>query len=344
VRGSPLGGAGDRVPLGAILAEDAGLEERLHQGPDPLVPDSIPDPSQKSGVGDLVEARRDVALKHPLVGVGCEEVDLGDRVLYPAFGAKAVAARLKSASKIGSSSSLSAACTTRSATVAIPSRRTFPPRLGIRRSRTGRGANLRVFSSSRRPLSSAWTPRPASIERAVSPSTPADRAPLFARTGARQPAGPPGHGQGRKGHRTDAWDRRSPIGAAWSGSLVPAPRPPQGSATARRFHRRPPGLPVAALPTRCRPSPCDRLSRSRTTTAAPSPPSTIGRRRACPPPTWPAGGEGDPGRVPAFTMHRLAGAMPQLFPCSLATATPQTFPVASGPADATPTTKSRINR
>jgi hypothetical protein len=95
VRGFPLGGAGDRVPLGAVLAEDAGLEERLHQGQDPLVPDSIPDPSQESGVGDLVEARRDVTLQHPLVGVGCEEVDLGDRVLCPAFGAKAVAARLE---------------------------------------------------------------------------------------------------------------------------------------------------------------------------------------------------------------------------------------------------------
>jgi hypothetical protein len=34
----------------------------------------------------------------------------------------------------------------------------------------------------------------------------------------------------------------------------------------------------------------------------------------------------------------------QLFPCSLATGTPQTFPVAFGPADATPTTKSRINK
>ena len=82
------------------------------------------------------------------------------------------------------------------------------------------------------------------------------------------------------------------------------------------IHRRPPGLPVPALPTRCRPSPCDRLSRSRTTTAAPSPPSAIGRRRACPPPTWPAGGEGDPGRVPAFTMHRLAGAVPSCSPAA----------------------------
>jgi site-specific DNA recombinase len=50
-RGNPtLRGAGDRVPHGAILAEDARLQERLHQRQNPLVPDSIPDPSQESGV------------------------------------------------------------------------------------------------------------------------------------------------------------------------------------------------------------------------------------------------------------------------------------------------------
>src|SRR6266508_2717944 len=66
--------------------------------------------------------------------------------------------------------------------IAIPNRRNFPPRFGISRSRTGSGVNLRVFRSARRSLSSAPTPRPASMERAVSPSTPADRAPLFTRT------------------------------------------------------------------------------------------------------------------------------------------------------------------
>jgi hypothetical protein len=40
----------------------------------------------------------------------------------------------------------------------------------------------------------------------------------------------------------------------------------------------------------------------------------------------------------------VGGGGAQLLPCSLATGTPQTFPVAFGPADATPTAKSRINR
>jgi hypothetical protein len=47
----------------------------------------------------------------------------------------------KSASRIGSSTSFRAACTTRSRTVGMPSRRLLPPGLGIIRSRTGKGAN-----------------------------------------------------------------------------------------------------------------------------------------------------------------------------------------------------------
>jgi hypothetical protein len=47
------------------------------------------------------------------------------------------------------------------------------------------------------------------------------------------------------------------------------------------IHRRPPGLPVSLPRTRCRPWPCGRLSRPLTTTAAPSPPRTLSRRRAC---------------------------------------------------------------
>ena len=90
-----LGCAGARVPLDAILGEDAGLEERLHQPQDALVPDSSSHPVHESGVVDLVEARRDVTLQHPLVGAGTEVVDLGDGVLGSASGTEAVAARLE---------------------------------------------------------------------------------------------------------------------------------------------------------------------------------------------------------------------------------------------------------
>jgi hypothetical protein len=82
------------------------------------------------------------------------------------------------------------------------------------------------------------------------------------------------------------------------------------------IHRRPPSLPVTSLRTRCRPSPCTRLSRARTTTAAPSPPKAHSRRRTCPPPARLAGGRGNLGRVPTFPTHRLTGAVPSFSPAA----------------------------
>ena len=89
------------------------------------------------------------------------------------------------------------------------------------------------------------------------------------------------------------------------------------------IHQRPPGMPASLLRTRCRPSPCPataeacgRLSRPRTTTAAPSRPMTNSRRRACPPPAWPAGGEGGRKTVPTFTINRSTGSMPSYSPAA----------------------------
>jgi hypothetical protein len=109
-----------------------------------------------------------------------------------------------------------------------------------------------------------------------------------------------------------------PIDAAWSGSPGPAPPPPppEALATARGVHRRPPGLPVPPLRTRCPPSPCDRLSRPPTTTGTPSSPRASSRRRACPPPAWLASGEGNPGRVPTFTIDRSTRAVPSSSPAA----------------------------
>ena len=97
-------------------------------------------------------------------------------------------------------------------------------------------------------------------------------------------------------------------------------------------HRRPPGLPVLRLRTRCRPWPCGRLSRPRTTTAAPPHPGAHSRQRTCPPPAWPAGGEGSTWAVPTFVLRSVDGGGGQLCPSGLATGTPQAFPVASWPA------------
>jgi site-specific DNA recombinase len=90
-----LGSAGDRVPFDLILAEDASLEERLHQPQHTLVPDPIPHPVREGRVVDLVEARFDVPLQHPLVIVGGVEEDLLDGVLGPAPRAETVATRFE---------------------------------------------------------------------------------------------------------------------------------------------------------------------------------------------------------------------------------------------------------
>ena len=75
--------------------------------------------------------------------------------------------------------------------------------------------------------------------------------------------------------------------------------------------------------------PCDRLSRSRTTTGPPPHPNGIGRRQTFPPANWLLAGEGTIGMVPTFTLEPFDGGGVQLCPCGLATATPQAFTVAS---------------
>jgi hypothetical protein len=91
----PLWGAGDGVPPGAILGQDAGLEERLDQRQDALVGDPSAHAVHQGRMVDLVEAGRDVPLQDPLIGAGGQVVDLGNGVLGAASGAKAVGAGLE---------------------------------------------------------------------------------------------------------------------------------------------------------------------------------------------------------------------------------------------------------
>ena len=46
----PLRGSGAGLPEDPVLTEDAGLQERLHQGQDALVPDASPHSIEKSAV------------------------------------------------------------------------------------------------------------------------------------------------------------------------------------------------------------------------------------------------------------------------------------------------------
>ena len=70
------------------------------------------------------------------------------------------------------------------------------------------------------------------------------------------------------------------------------------------------------LRTRCRPSPCGRLSRPRTTTEAPPHPEAISRRWACPPPARLAERREASGMVPTFTTHRSTGSVPSSSPAA----------------------------
>src|SRR5690625_3282807 len=77
---------------------------------------------------------------------------------------------------MGSSTSFKEACTTRSATVGIPSRRNLPSALGIIRSRTREGRNPPDLRSSLKPSRNTTA---LLRERTLNPSTPAVRAPLL---------------------------------------------------------------------------------------------------------------------------------------------------------------------
>jgi hypothetical protein len=97
--------------------------------------------------------------------------------------------------------------------------------------------------------------------------------------------------------------------------VVKYPFPRLCEARPRRvaIQRRPPCRPRRCL-SRCRPSPCGRLSRPRSTTAAPPRPDAISGRCACPPTGWLPAGEGDVEPLPTFTDFRCDGVGVQLSP------------------------------
>ncbi len=79
----------------AVLTEDPGLQERLHQRQDAFVPDPSTHPVHQGRVVDVVEARLDVAFQHPLIRAGPEQVDLSDRVVRPPLRAEPIGARVE---------------------------------------------------------------------------------------------------------------------------------------------------------------------------------------------------------------------------------------------------------
>ncbi len=132
-----------------MLVEDPGLEERLDQREHPLVLDPPSHPVHEGRVVDGVKARLDVRVQHPPVTGGGQMMDLGDGVVRAPVRPEPIRARPEIGLEDGFRTSFSAAWTTRSVMVGIPSRRSFPPVLGTIFSRTGSGRNVPVFSRER---------------------------------------------------------------------------------------------------------------------------------------------------------------------------------------------------
>ena len=96
---------------------------------------------------------------------------------------------------------------------------------------------------------------------------------------------------------------------------------------------------TASFPSRnrCRPSPCDRLSPARSTTAAPPHPGPIGRRCAQPdPPRWLRRRRARPGRFPCSLLIRSTKEEPDSAPAASPRLRRRHFTVASRPADPYP--------
>src|SRR6266542_2802744 len=253
---------------------------------------------------DFVEAGGDIALQHPLVGAGGQMVDLGDRVLGAAAGAKPIRARRKRRLEERLEHQLE-----RGLHHAVPHGRDPQP------------APLAAAGLGDQPLPHGQGPKAAVLQ--AGPQLREDRvlAPhrldvvggLAIHPGragslvAPHPT-PPNQQERRVAHEVEQIiEPASRIVGCPSVQLGLDPQYPRLRLFHRRrrprrdgVHRRPPGLPAPTLQACCRPSPCGRLSRPPSTTAAPPPPKAHSRRRTCPPPARQAGGKGSPERVPTF--------------------------------------------
>src|SRR6266508_1151449 len=269
---------------------------------------------------DFVEAGGDVALQHPLVGVGGQVVDLGDGVLGAPAGAKPIRAGRKRRLEDRLEHQLE-----RGLHHAVPHGRDPQP------------APLAAAGLGDQPLPHGQGPKAAALQAGPQLREEGVLAPhrlnvvggLAVHPGragslvAPHPT-PPNQQERRVTHEVEQIiEPTIRIVGCPSVQLGLDPQYPRlrlldGERGPRRagIHRRPPGLPATLLRACCRPSPCGRLSRPPSTTAAPSPPTAPSRRRTCPPPVWLAGGKGGPGRVPTFPTHRLTGTVPSFSPAA----------------------------
>src|SRR5215217_3399795 len=269
---------------------------------------------------DFVEAGGDVALQHPLIRVGCQMMDLGDRVLGAPAGAEPITTGLKVRLPDRLEHQLE-----RGLHHAVPHGRDPQPAplaaagLGDQSLPHGQGPKAAVLQAGPQ-LREDGLLTPHRLDVVGGLAVHARRAGTLV---APHPTPP---NQQERRVMNEVVQITKPTGPILGcpsvqlglDSSYPRLRLLDGERRPRRagIHRRPPSLPATSLRTCCRPSPCTRLSRARTITAAPSPPKAPSRRRTCPPPARLAGGKGSLGRVPTFPTHRLTGTVPSFSPAA----------------------------
>jgi hypothetical protein len=283
---------------------------------------------------DLVKARRDVRLEHPLIVPGgrSQVVNLGDGVLCSAPGAEAVGTwlevrledRLQHQLQRGLHDPVRGGRDTEAADLARCLRDRLLPH-PLRNEHAG----LQVEPKPGQQFRSA-SADDISRSETINSSCSCTRV-------APHPA-PRGHEERRVINKVvQIIEPAARIGRRPSVQLrlhrqYPRPRRSDVRPRFAGVHQRTPA--DAKMPrSRWTPSPCDRLSRPRTTTDPPPRPGRVSRRRAFPRSArWLRTRSGATGVVPTFTLDPFDGIGAQLCPCSIAAITPQTFTAASRPA------------
>ena len=254
---------------------------------------------------DLVEAGFDVALHHPLVGVGRGSAPRPPRHA-PGGWAETVARHgEKSASKIGSNTSFRDAWTTRSVTVAIPDGAACHPAWGSSAPAPATGGTS-VLQRGPQPVEERLDPLPGLNGAGGRRPPRASGRPFVPRTRSHATKRNAGSRRGCTDHRTCDEDHHRPTGAAWPGSPVPGAPPVQGRLQLVGIHRRDSWLPTSARSTLLAPFPMcagsPRPPGGRTPRPPPHPRPSAGDAPALPARWIPAG----PGDRSGSHVHRVS--------------------------------------
>ena len=318
-----LRGPGRGVPLLTEFGEDPGLEERLDQGQHALVLHPRPDPAHQGRVVDGVETRLDISVQHPAIALGAEQVNLGDRVVRPPPGPEPVGDR----HEVGLEDRFQHQLQRRLHHPVGDGGDAQPAHLPATA-----GLGDHAFTHRHRTELARLHLRPQIVQETLDtsvlevdgprPSTPADLAPVLPATRCHATFSVAGSCTrlNRSSKRAARIGRRPTVQLGLH-PRYPRERPHRdrsvwSAGVHRRISRH---RSLLAARYRCRPSPCDRLSRPRTTTAAPPRPDPIGRRWTQPQrrPRWTrVTVRARTETVPVFTVIRSTKEEPDFVPAA----------------------------